>query len=118
MQDMDRMLERARKEHEQWRKKHQASKNAPVGMPESEADFWANALITMVGSGELEMDCDAGKARVNPHTWAAGGRQGQERLACAIWLTCGVAGTKRVVIYDGQSGRKFASYDQSGFKGY
>jgi hypothetical protein len=93
-------------------------KKAAVGMPESEAAFWANALVTMVDSGELEMDCANGKARINPHTWAAGGRQAQERLACAIWLTCGIAGTKRVVIYDGQLGKKLAAYGEKGFQTY
>jgi hypothetical protein len=66
-----------------------------------------NDLITKLQlSGQLRLDCKAGKARIDPGVWQAADAAAKENFARAIFEDChSVEGVKSINIYDAQSGK-------------
>ena len=67
-------------------------------------------------SGQLRLDCKAGKAWVDPELWQAGDADVRENFATAIFGSCHTAEGvyKRIDIYDAKSEKKLGTYTAEG----
>ena len=67
-------------------------------------------------SGQLRLDCKAGRAWVDPALWQAGGAEVRENFATAIFEGChSVEGVfKSIDIYDAKSEKKLGTYTAGG----
>ena len=66
-------------------------------------------------SGQLRLDCKAGKAWVDPELWHAGGAEVRENFATAIFESCHSAeAVKSIDIYDAKSAKKLGTYTADG----
>ena len=67
-------------------------------------------------SGQLRLDCKAGKAWIDPALWQAGDADVRENFATAIFESCqhSVKDIKSMDIYDAKSEKKLGTYTADG----
>jgi len=70
-------------------------------------------IVNLQLSGQLRLDCKAGKAWFDPELWKAGDAEVKENFARTIFEGChSVEGVKSITIYDAQSAKKLATYSK------
>jgi hypothetical protein len=68
-------------------------------------------IVKLQLSGQLRLDCKAGKAWLDPELWQAVDAEAKENFARTIFEGChSVQGVKSITIYDAQSAKKLATY--------
>jgi hypothetical protein len=76
----------------------------------------SSVLTSLTSSGALRLNCDEGKAWIDPDLWQASNAEDKEILARAINEHCS---SQSIDIYDGRSAKKLARYGSVlGFKAY
>lgn len=87
-------------------------------IPTGDADKVRQMVVQLQLSGQLRLDCKAGKAWIDPDLWQAGDAEVKENFARTIFEGCvSVGGSHNLDVYDSQSAKRLATYNkETGFR--
>ncbi|HEY2714555.1 MAG TPA: hypothetical protein VGI60_18745 [Chthoniobacterales bacterium] len=73
----------------------------------------SDMIAKLQQSGQLRLDCNAGKAWLDPNLWQAVDADAKGNFARTIFESChSVPALKSITIYDAQSSKKLATYSK------
>jgi hypothetical protein len=82
-------------------------------LPAALASDQNDMIVKLQLSGQLRLDCKAGKAWLDPELWNAVDAEAKENFARTVFGGCHhVRGVKSITIYDAQSAKKLATYSE------